>query len=169
MHGETTLSTPTAQRQMILTLLQRDTPTAQIAELVGVSEDELADILAEPEFVELATGFGSPGGSDNDPVTAAEALAWTESMTRPAMTSLQNIITNPRTPPTSLLRAIELVLGWRAEFAPKKSDVERRLVQHLLFDQAVLERMQGFLDIIHSPDIQQQIDDARALMPNSTA
>lgn len=160
------MSTP--QHHMIQTLFDRGHTAEQVAEITGLSIEQLGEMMATDDYQNTAL-HGPAIPTHDGPVTPQEALEWAEGMTRPAMQALQEIIENPRTPAANRLRATELILSWRAEFQQRKADAERRVVQHVLIDTEALARMHDVIDLVRDPRMQRMISEARTVMPNSTA
>lgn len=153
------------QLEMVIGMLDKGRSHEQIRDAMGMTEDELDELLVSDAF----NAWVRADTPTDAAITPEQALAWADAMTGPAMQALERVLTDPKTPAASRLRASEQILSWRQELASRKAEGDRRVVYNLLIENETLKRMQGFLDIMRDASIKQQLADAGQIMPNTTA
>lgn len=101
--------------------------------------------------------------------TTEELVAWTEKMAPLAMSTLVEIIRDPKAPASTRHSAAQTVFSWQTALQARKAEAEQRTVYHIHFDPAVGERVDTLLQILESYAMKQQLDAANNAVPNSTA
>lgn len=109
--------------------LERSRTYTEIAEELGISVNALKDLTKTPEFDKAYNELQPEIGHDPRFRAARTALM---DMLPHAIVELKNMLTNPRTPPSVKLKAIEKVLDLNAVDAPDVQNERQEIVQFLI-------------------------------------